>query len=155
MKKYLAPLCLALYLLTTLTACQTSRQSTDYAALAQAAIRLDVDIARTDNHKLYLAASRWIGVPYRSGGNDTRGIDCSGLTRRLYKEVYRIGLSRSSGQQKANAPRLLTRKELREGDLVFFSAQPKGKKVGHVGVYLKEGKFVHAAKNGVIVGIFS
>lgn len=39
-----------------------------------------------DNHRLYVESAKWLGVPYRGGGNNKRGIDCSGLTSHLYKK---------------------------------------------------------------------
>ena len=50
----------------------------DYQALARASILLGVDVNLEDNHKLYLEAADWIGVPYRGGGDSKRGTDCSG-----------------------------------------------------------------------------
>lgn len=51
------------------TSCGTRAPRYDYRELAQAAIRLDMDIAMEDNHRLYIESSQWIGVPYRAGGN--------------------------------------------------------------------------------------
>lgn len=153
MKKYVSHLLLCLCLLGSLSACKTaSTPNRDYRALAKASIKLNTDIDLKDNQKLYLHAAEWIGTPYRAGGDSRRGIDCSGLTRRLYRETYHISLSRSTSGQLNEVARILTKKELREGDLVFFSSRRSGKKAAHVGIYLKEGKFIHASTGqGVIV----
>ena len=62
-----------IYLLVGLAAifssCRTSAPRLDYQALARASILLGVDVNLEDNHKLYLEAADWIGVPYRGGGD--------------------------------------------------------------------------------------
>lgn len=110
-----------------------------------------MDIDYKDNHQLYLEAANWIGVPYRAGGTTKRGTDCSGLTSQIYKKVYNKKLKRSTEEQMKQASRV-GQSNLQEGDLVFFSSRNSRKKVAHVGIYLKDGKFIHASSSrGVIV----
>lgn len=138
-------------LLLCLSSCHTSAPRLDYRALARASVRLGMDIGPKDNHRLYLTAAEWIGTPYRSGGHTKRGTDCSGLTGEIYRKVYRVRLPRSTGEQLA-ACRKVARRGLKEGDLVFFHNGKSRKKVTHVGIYLKDDKFVHASTSrGVIV----
>lgn len=138
-------------LLLCLSSCHTSAPRLDYRALARASVQLGMDIGPKDNHRLYLTAAEWIGTPYRSGGHTKRGTDCSGLTGEIYRKVYRVRLPRSTGEQLA-ACRKVARRGLKEGDLVFFHNGKSRKKVTHVGIYLKDGKFVHASTSrGVIV----
>lgn len=152
MKRNLSYTITMLCLAAILASCGSSAPRVDYQALAQASIKLGMDIDRQDNHKLYINAARWIGTPYRPGGNNAQGIDCSGLTTQLYKETYRIHLPRSTSKQKFEVQRLLTIDELREGDLVFFNSHTSSKKATHVGIYLKDWKFIHASSSrGVIV----
>ncbi|WP_455590962.1 C40 family peptidase [Bacteroides sp.] len=134
-----------------LSSCRTAAPRLDYKALARASVRLGMDIDQQDNHKLYIEAANWIGVPYRGGGETKRGTDCSGFTCQIYKKVYNTQLPRNTeGQKKESAK--VTRRNLREGDLVFFTSRKSGKKVAHVGIYLKDNKFVHASTSrGVIV----
>ena len=87
-------------LLALLTSCGTRAPHYDYRELAQAALRLDMDIDMDDNHRLYIESAHWIGVPYRSGGTTRRGVDCSGLTSNIYRTVYRKRLERSSDRQR-------------------------------------------------------
>ena len=138
-------------LLLCLSSCYTSAPRLDYRALARASVQLGMDIGPKDNHRLYLTAAEWIGTPYRSGGHTKRGTDCSGLTGEIYRKVYRVRLPRSTGEQLA-ACRKVARRGLKEGDLVFFHNGKSRKKVTHVGIYLKDDKFVHASTSrGVIV----
>lgn len=151
MKRYLFNLLLLTGLVIALSACRTSAPKLDYQSLAHASVRLGVEIGMKDNHELYLEASRWIGTPYRRGGETKRGTDCSGMTCRIYEKVYHIKLQRSTEGQKEESRRVSIRR-LREGDLVFFSSRKSHKKTAHVGIYLKDGKFIHASSSqGVIV----
>ena len=135
-----------------LGSCRTVTPRYDYQELAKASIRLGIDIEMKDNHALYVESSNWLGVPYRSGGTTKRGVDCSGLTSNIYKKVYRKDLERNSEDQRKKDCRKVKKGKLREGDLVFFHNGRKKKKATHVGIYLKDRKFIHASTSqGVIV----
>lgn len=135
-----------------LTSCGTRAPHYDFQALARAAVRLDMDIDEKDNHALYIEAARWMGVPYRYGGKTTRGVDCSGLTTQIYKKVYHKKLKANADDQRAKNCRKVTKGKLEEGDLVFFHDGRSKRKATHVGVYLKNGKFIHASSSqGVII----
>lgn len=152
MHRQTVKLSLLLIILIGLTSCRSTAPSYDYQKLARASLRLGMDIGLNDNHKLYLEAAEWIGVPYRYGGNNKQGIDCSGLTSQLYKKVYHKKLERSSEEQHDKNCRKIAKSNLKEGDLVFFSAGKTRKKVSHVGIYLKDNKFIHAStQQGVII----
>ncbi len=101
------------------------------------------------NGRLYSFIDFWMGTPYKFGGQNKDGIDCSGLTQLLQKDVYGITLPRITYQQVA----VIKRKyedELKEGDLVFFDFD--GKPFSHVGVYLQNGYIVHAStRKGVMI----
>ncbi len=102
-----------------------------------------------DNAALYEAVNSWLGVPYRYGGTDRSGIDCSAFVGTVFKEVYGITMHRTANDMLLDVT-LIARSELREGDLVFFT-NSKGK-VSHVGIYLKQGLFAHSStSNGVSV----
>ncbi len=103
----------------------------------------------TDNH-LYTFIEDWYGVPYRFGGTCRSGIDCSAFVRELYSDVYGENLLRTSREQFALSDYIKNKQELKEGDLVFFKIRSKS--ISHVGVYLHNGKFVHASRSkGVII----
>lgn len=151
MKRTLIHLSLLIGLVVSLSSCRSSAPRLDYKALARASVLLGVDIKLEDNHKLYLEAAEWIGVPYRAGGDSKRGTDCSGFTCQLYRKVYRTQVPRNTEDLKKESSKVAKR-NLREGDLVFFSSNRSKKKVAHVGIYLKNGRFIHASTSkGVIV----
>ncbi|MBI9085227.1 MAG: C40 family peptidase [Desulfobacterales bacterium] len=92
--------------------------------------------------RLRAAAERWAGTPHRMGGSDAGGMDCSGLVRRIYKDLFHIRLPRTTqGQAIAGEP--VENAALVPGDLVFFRIPEK--KLRHVGIYLGRGEFVHAS----------
>lgn len=151
MKNILHLLLLAIITLLV-SSCGTTAPKYNYRELARASIRLGVDIDMKDNHRLYVESAQWIGVPYRSGGNSKRGVDCSGLTSQIYKKVYHIRLERSSDDQRVKDCKKVSRNKLQEGDLVFFHNGKKKKTATHVGIYLKNGKFIHSSTSrGVMV----
>jgi cell wall-associated NlpC family hydrolase len=93
-----------------------------------------------------ITARHYIGVPYRWGGESPEtGFDCSGYTMVVYR-LNGFNLPRSSRQQWLSG-RPVKRSQLLTGDLVFF-ATSGGKRVSHVGIYMKDGKFLHAPGRG-------
>jgi len=146
--------CLTLFLF--ITSCGTRRYEV-YTSPPSAnptrvlSIRYGIQITPRDNYTLYNTVAQWLGTPYRNGQSSMRGIDCSGFAGVIYRTVYRKNLARNSADILRLNCRRITRQNLREGDLVFF-ATGITKRVTHVGVYLKDGKFAHAStSNGVIV----
>ena len=135
-----------------LSSCGTRAPRVDYRELARAAVRLEMDIDADDNHRLYVEVADWIGVPYRHGGTTHRGTDCSGFTSAVYKKVYHKKLQRNSDAQRTEDCRKISKRQLKEGDLVFFHNGRRKRVANHVGIYLKDGKFVLVStSSGVIV----
>ena len=144
----------AIQLITTClltSSCITQAPKLNYHELITAAIALEMDIDLHDNHRLYVESAKWIGVPYRYGGTTMKGVDCSGFTYNIYRKVYRKRIQRNSESQRRQCQRIYKR-NLKEGHLVFFHNGKDRRKASHVGIYLKNGKFIHAStSSGVIV----
>ena len=87
-----------------------------------------------------------VGTPYRYGGNTPEGgFDCSGLVNYVFRDMLDLRLPRTSRELAATqGPRIATDR-LASGDLVFFGS---GGQVSHVGIYVGEGRFVHAPNSG-------
>jgi len=102
-----------------------------------------------ENKDLYFLIDEWMGTPHRMGGLDKRGMDCSGFVGMMYLKIYGKDLPRTS-KDMAKHIKKKKNKQLKEGDLVFFSFS--GRNVDHVGIYLHNGKFVHVStRKGVII----
>ncbi|WP_242826180.1 C40 family peptidase [Caloramator sp. ALD01] len=94
-------------------------------------------------------AKSLLGVRYVYGGTSTSGLDCSGFVQYVYKQLGVI-LPRTASQQ-ARVGLAVSKDNLRKGDLVFFETVSSG--ISHVGIYLGDGKFIHASstKKGVTI----
>jgi cell wall-associated NlpC family hydrolase len=101
--------------------------------------------------EVVVRAMAQIGTPYRYGGADLGGFDCSGLVYHVYRELG-VDAPRTAAAQ-YEASRRLMRRELRPGDLVFF--RTSGRRISHVGIYAGEGRFVHAPQTGRTVELKS
>jgi cell wall-associated NlpC family hydrolase len=112
--------------------------------------KLGLRFRHSNRKELIETVTAWVGTPYRYGSNTKKGTDCSGFVTRIYQDVYGIDLSRSSSSMFQDVKRV-KKDSVKTGDLVFFRRGPK-QPVFHVGIYLKEGKFIHAATSkGVMV----
>lgn len=89
-----------------------------------------------------------VGTPYQWGGNTPdSGFDCSGLIGFVYRDVAGLTLPRTTRELLAMPAQSVTRSQLSAGDLVFF-ATGGSRKVNHAGIYVGEGRFVHAPSKG-------
>ena len=87
-----------------------------------------------------------VGTPYRYGGNTPEsGFDCSGLVNYVYRDMLDLRLPRTSRELAAMQGPRIAPAQLASGDLVFFG---DGGTVSHVGIYVGEGRFVHAPNSG-------
>ena len=120
-------------------------------------LELKTPVTIEDNLTLYEFVKDWLRVPYRYGAYSKAGTDCSGFVYHLYKDVYGIDVTRTSAQGLREKCRAIDKTELKEGDLVFFNIRNRrGGAASHVGVYLKNGLFVHAAtRSGVTISRMS
>ncbi|NTW33857.1 MAG: C40 family peptidase [Bacteroidetes bacterium] len=114
---------------------------------------LDVELTGKEDKKFIEELAKWLGTPYLYGGTTLKGVDCSGFVQTVYKNVYNISLYRTAYDLVKNGE-LINKKNLKTGDLVFFKINSD--KVSHVGIYIKDGKFIHASSSkGVIVSKLS
>jgi murein DD-endopeptidase / murein LD-carboxypeptidase len=98
------------------------------------------------NVTLYTFIDKWMKTPYKYGGIDEKGIDCSGFIQRLLNDVYNIQIPRTSAQQffTKNVEPFHGNQYFSEGDLVFFCTVP-GNPISHVGLYLHNRYFINAS----------
>ena len=108
---------------------------------------------RAERSEALLQALLALGLDYRYGGNSpVTGFDCSGLVAHVYREAWGIRLPRNTlAQSESGIPVSLS--ELQAGDLVFYDTLARP--YSHVGIYLGDGRFVHAPKPGSRVRVES
>ncbi len=100
----------------------------------------------TQANNVLMRALGLVGTPYRWGGNTPEsGFDCSGLVGFVFRDAAGVLLPRSSRELAAVAAREPSRDRLAAGDLVLFGADGG---VSHVGIYVGQGRFVHAPNQG-------
>jgi peptidoglycan DL-endopeptidase CwlO len=98
-------------------------------------------------------AQKYIGVPYVWGGSDgSKGLDCSGLSQLVYKNLG-IDLPRTASQQATSGRAVASTADARPGDLVFFDYSSSRAGVDHVGVYIGNGKMIAAPQEGESVKV--
>lgn len=145
-----------------LTGCKSTRGSVKgrgpgYSVAAVGMYNLDDCIRKIGDpmgKALVSEAQGWIGTRYVYGGDSKSGTDCSGLVMRVYGNVCGLKIPRSTREQVRYCTKI-ARNKMRPGDLVFFASGKKEDKVSHVGLYIGDGKMIHASSSrGVIVSGF-
>lgn len=131
-----------LALAALLTACAGNAPSPDYPADS-------FPIVGNENaDDVLMSAIGLVGTPYRYGGNTPdSGFDCSGLIGYVYRNSAGIQLPRSTREMINLRAPTVSRSALQSGDLVFFATNG-GSQVSHAGIYVGEGRFVHAPSSG-------
>lgn len=90
-------------------------------------------------------ALRYLGTPYSYGGGSPAGFDCSGLVSYAYAQVG-VAMAHNTNAIWGAFPKV-PRDELRVGDMVFFNG------LGHIGIYIGRGRYVHAPQSGEVVEV--
>ena len=132
-------ICVAM--LSFLMACASAPRAADHDAAGVS------DNVRADNATAQRAADyaqNMIGKPYRYGGNSPTGFDCSGLVQYSYSRAG-LPIPRTTKSQRESSAAVGS-ESLRAGDLIFFDQE--GRKSSHVGIYIGDGRFVHAPSSG-------
>lgn len=113
------------------------------------AILLDATVEKLTNVNLLKLIDEWYGTSYCMGGSTKNCIDCSAFTHIILQNVYNVNVPRTA-QDQYKSSQHINLEELNEGDLVFFNTNG-GSDMSHVGVYLLNNKFVHAATSGGVM----
>jgi cell wall-associated NlpC family hydrolase len=101
--------------------------------------------------ELVIQAMGLLGVPYKRGGtSEEKGFDCSGFVRHMFEKSVGLVLPHRAEEQ-AKVTEEINRSELRPGDLVFFNTMKRT--FSHVGIYVGDGKFIHAPRPGKSVRV--
>ncbi|MFH1941746.1 MAG: C40 family peptidase [bacterium] len=103
-----------------------------------------------DQARLWRHAQTFLGIPYVFGGSTRAGMDCSGLVVRLYNDVHGIKLPHNTTEL-YHLGTAVSLRSIELGYLIFFK-KVRGTQPSHVGVYLGDGRFIHATESqGVIM----
>jgi soluble lytic murein transglycosylase-like protein len=127
----------------------TSSPGTTGASWAAAATAAGLDGSGSASGNAVVAdAQRYLGVPYRWGGTDpATGLDCSGLTQRVYADLG-IRLPRTAAQQATTGTPVASLAQAQPGDLVFFDNSAARSGIDHVGIYVGGGQMIAAPTEG-------
>lgn len=101
-----------------------------------------IDQQQLNRNRMVKIATSTIGAPYKWGGNNpTNGFDCSGLMRYVHKNALGLNIPRTAAQQRDHS-KTINYAQLKPGDMLFFKT---GSKSNHVGIYIGNREFIHAA----------
>lgn len=127
------------------TACAPAAYASDFVR-AQSLPNTAASGVEDLSAQLVFEALPYLGIPYRYGGTSREaGLDCSGLVLNVFRNAVGLKLPRTAAQM-AGLGDKISRKQLQPGDLVFFNTMRRT--YSHVGIYLGDGKFVHAPSSG-------
>jgi cell wall-associated NlpC family hydrolase len=104
---------------------------------------IDYSSIKSSNNKIIKIAQKHLGKPYKYGAVGPNSFDCSGFVYAVFKSAG-INIPRTSLAQSKSNGKKLSKNQLKEGDMVFFDTSLKGH-VNHSGIYLGDGKFIHAS----------
>lgn len=111
--------------------------------------KLGVELTGKESRRLVKSMAEWLGVPYKFGGCEKTGTDCSCFVKAIYKDVYFKEIPRNTVELFDKSEKI-NQSELKEGDLVFFAINAT--KPTHVGLYIGNNKFIHATTSkGVMI----
>jgi cell wall-associated NlpC family hydrolase len=130
-----------IYIFLSLSGCASLGSKNNATKVAQ--FKQDTSVGTED---ISIAAVGLVGVPYRYGGNNPKGgFDCSGLIVYVYSKSANIKLPRTI-QEISTKGQSVESQPPAPGDLVFFNTT--GEKYSHAGIYVGQGRFVHAPSAG-------
>ncbi|MDO5395476.1 MAG: C40 family peptidase [Bacteroidales bacterium] len=156
MRRFLSPICISALVAVSLgmTSCHTTRgtskQGTHASHKKPKKPTKSRPAPKTVADALVGEARQWLGVPYKWGGNDYDGVDCSGFLVAVYRDAAGIPLPRTTALQQDHCIDI-KKHELSVGDILFFSSKKSGKKVAHVGMYVGNNRMIHASSSRGVV----
>jgi cell wall-associated NlpC family hydrolase len=137
---------------TTVVTPRGSHQAVYSESTSSAAAKVFYD-AVDQAGNLVVSALSYMGIHYKYGGNEPdAGFDCSGFVRYVYNNTLGLVLPRTSAEMSKKGD-TVKKDDLKPGDLVFFNTLKRA--FSHVGIYVGEGKFVHAPSTGGAVRVES
>ncbi len=141
---------LTITLLGMLSGCASGPSQPSHRPVSDRPVSTPAPRSASIGERAAAIALHQVGVPYRYGGSNTKGFDCSGLIQYSYGKAGK-SVPRTTAQLWA-ATSSIDREELREGDVLFFKVEGK---MSHVGMYLGGQRFVHAPSSGRSVSVES
>ena len=147
MKHVFLILILSIYMLTS---CRSSARFSTTSSTRNEKSANEYEFRNEESSHLNNFIKKWLDTPYEYGGMSKSGVDCSGFSSIVMREVYGLKIPRSADDQ-YNAGEKVGDGWRSPGDLVFFK-NVRGHGVDHVGIYMGDNRFAHAStKKGVIV----
>lgn len=142
------PLLLSLSFFILLTGCSTRGNPAYTKSIKQDKHKVFKTNGDFVENKLLQEYSKWKGTPYKYGGDNSSGIDCSAFTQRIYKDAFGIKIPRTTREQ-AKIGYKVNRYHSKSGDLIFFKT---GYDTRHTGIMIEKDKFMHtSSKIGVTI----
>ncbi|ABM02799.1 NLP/P60 protein [Psychromonas ingrahamii 37] len=143
--------CCSIILLIMLSACSSSSpvagQSESFKKITDGTLMEEVASVLLRNE-----FDIWEGTPYRFGGTNKQGIDCSALIQKIYLSSFNLKLPRTTKRQSRQGY-LINKSKLQVGDLVFFKTSLTD---NHVGIFIGNGLFLHASSSqGVMISVLN
>lgn len=110
-------------------------------------------VQQTTGQQVVEVAKRYIGTPYVYGGSSPSGFDCSGFVKYVYSQ-FGVNLNRVAAAQASNGY-AVSSSAMMPGDIICFANYGGGGYIGHVGIYVGDGNFIHSPRTGYTVRIES
>jgi hypothetical protein len=151
-------MCLAAGMAVGMVGCGSSKKNTK---TAQTDVKEQVrDTKTSKKHRsdtpaavadaLVSEARTWLGVPYKYGGHSHDGADCSGFLMEVYKNAVDVSIPRTTKDQRDYCLEV-DRDNISVGDIIFFSSKSSSGKIAHVGMYVGDGRMIHASSSRGVV----
>lgn len=158
---YIYSLLAILLVMVSFSSCHSSKKTSQNSGKGNTGIFLPSEVEKKGEWYKKASAIRkqivdeaytWLGTPYAYACSE-KGVatDCSGMVLQVYEKIVGVKLPRNSAKQ-AEFCKIIPRKEVVIGDLVFFATGKNEEKISHVGIMIDDKNFIHAsASKGVVI----